>query len=79
LRLILREGAVLAAIGSACGVIGSLLVMWLLASQLYGVRPRDPATIIGTTLAMLLVALWTSYIPARRATKVDPMAVLRTE
>jgi predicted permease len=79
LRLILREGAVLAAIGSACGVIGSLLVMWLLASQLYGVRPRDPATIIGTTLAMLLVALWASYIPARRATKVDPMAVLRTE
>jgi putative ABC transport system permease protein len=79
LRLVLSEGVRLTLLGAVIGVIGSLLLMRLLANQLYDIRPADPATLIGAVLLMLLVALGASYIPARRATKVDPMQALRCQ
>jgi putative ABC transport system permease protein len=78
-RLILKQGARLAVMGAAVGALGSLGLTRLLASQLFQVKPRDPVTLIGAALLMLAVALCASYIPARRATKVDPMAALRSE
>ena len=79
LRLILRQGVVLALTGVACGLIGSFLLMRLLASQLYQIKPSDPLTLAGAAGLMVIVALAGSYIPARRATKVDPMIALRYE
>lgn len=79
LRLVLREGVVLALSGAICGVIGSFLLLRLLATQLYSIKPSDPPTLIGVALLMLFVALLASYLPARRATKVDPMIALRYE
>lgn len=79
LRMVLREGIVLAVAGAVCGLVGSFLLMRLLASQLYGIKPSDPPTLIGAAVLMVMVALAGSYIPARRATKVDPMIALRYE
>ena len=79
LRLVLRQGLRLAVIGAAIGVLGSLVLMRLLTSQLYDIKPGDPLTLSGAALLMLAVAVCASYLPARRATKVDPMVALRHE
>ncbi|MGE5321351.1 MAG: FtsX-like permease family protein, partial [Actinomycetota bacterium] len=79
LRLVLNQGVRLALAGAAIGLLGSLLLMRLLQNQLYDIRPRDPMTLIGAAAGMLLVAAGASYIPARRATRVDPMIALRYE
>jgi ABC-type antimicrobial peptide transport system permease subunit len=79
LRLVLRQAVILAVTGAVCGVIGSLLLMRLLASQLFAIKPGDPVTLIGAALLMMIVALAASWIPARRATKVDPIIALRYE
>ena len=79
LGLVLRQAVVLAVTGAVCGMIGSLLLMRLLASQLFEIKPGDPVTLIGAALLMMIVALVASWIPARRATKVDPMIALRHE
>jgi putative ABC transport system permease protein len=79
LGLVLRQAVVLALTGAAAGVIGSLLLMRLLASQLFEIKPGDPVTLIGAALLMMIVALAASWIPARRATRVDPMIALRDE
>jgi len=79
LGLVLRQAVVLAVTGAVCGVIGSLLLMRLLASQLFEIKPGDPVTLIGVALLLMIVALAASWIPARRATKVDPMIALRHE
>lgn len=79
LRLVLGGGARLAILGAILGVGGSLLLMRVLTSELYEVKPNDPVTLIATALLLLGVALIASYIPARRATKVDPMVALRYE
>lgn len=76
---VLGQGFKLAVIGGALGLIGSLLLMRLLITQLYGVKPGDPVTLIAVMLLMLIVAVVASYVPARRATKVDPMVALRCE
>ncbi|MBZ5526253.1 MAG: hypothetical protein LAP21_28890, partial [Acidobacteriia bacterium] len=68
---------VLAATGAVCGVIGSLLLMRLLASQLFEIKPGDPITMIGAAFLMMIIALIGAWMPARRATKVDPMTALR--
>jgi putative ABC transport system permease protein len=77
LRLVMGKGVVLAAVGILVGVIFSASTASMMASLLYGVRPHDPAVFLLAPLLLLVVALLASYIPAWRATKVDPIAALR--
>jgi predicted permease len=79
LRLVLRQGLTLAAIGAGIGLALSLAIMRLLANLLYGVRPTDPLTYACSSILVVLVALAATLIPARAATKVEPMQALRTE
>lgn len=79
LRLVLREGGRLLAIGIASGIAAAVAVANLMRSFLFGVRAWDAATLTAVTSVMVAVALLASYIPARRATKVDPMVALRYE
>jgi len=79
LRLVLREGMALSAIGTGVGLAGALGLMRLLASRLYGVRPADPATLVAVALLLTGIALLACGVPAWRATRVDPIAALRYE
>ena len=79
LRLVVGQGMKLAVAGVLLGLIGSLAVTRFLASLLYGIQPRDWVTFVTTPVLLVLVALLACYIPARRATKVDPMVALRQE
>jgi ABC-type antimicrobial peptide transport system permease subunit len=79
LRLIMREGLELALVGITLGLAGAVVLARLLASLLYGVRPGDLSTFGGGAILLAVVALLATYIPARRATKVDPMVALRHE
>ena len=78
-QLIGRASLRLVAIGVVLGLLGSLAVMKVLASQLFGVSPRDPATLAGVVAAMILAAAAASYFPARRAMNVNPIVALRGE
>jgi putative ABC transport system permease protein len=77
--LFVTDGARLALAGIVLGVLGGLGVTRVIASLLYNVSPADPVSFIGTAAFLALVALVASYIPARRATGVDPMIALRAE
>jgi predicted permease len=77
--LILGQGLGLVLLGCGVGVAGALIATRFLGRFLYGVAPADPFTVIATTLLMLVVALLACWLPARRATKVDPLVALRTE
>jgi putative ABC transport system permease protein len=79
LRLIVKEGMWLTLIGIAVGAIGLLPLTSLVVNYLYGVRPTDPLTYAAVGLALAVVGFFASYIPARRATKVDPVVALRYE
>jgi putative ABC transport system permease protein len=79
LRLVLRSGMLMAGIGLAVGVVGAYLLTWLLKNLLFGVGARDPMTMGGVAAILAFVALLACYIPARRATRVDPMVALRYE
>ncbi len=79
LRLILREGAVLVAGGLAAGTAAALGLTWLIKSLLFGVKPTDPLTFIAVAALLAAVALVATYLPARRATRVDPVITLRYE
>jgi predicted permease len=79
LKLVVEQGLRLTLIGVAAGIIGALGLTRFLTSLLYGVKPTDPLTFIAVSLALTAVTLLASYIPARRATKVDPMVALRHE
>jgi putative ABC transport system permease protein len=76
-KLILTKGAGLAGIGVLIGLVLSGVSSQLMASQLYGVRPIDPVVFVAVPGVLLIVALLASYIPARRATKIDPIIALR--
>jgi putative ABC transport system permease protein len=79
LKLILTQAFFLALAGVVAGLIGAFGLTRFLASLLYEVKPDDPATLTAISLLIMGVALFASYIPARRATKVDPMVALRYE
>ncbi len=79
LKLVLRQGIVLAMVGAALGIGAALGVTRYLAGMLYNVRTSDPVTIGSVAILLTLVALAACYIPARRATRVDPMVALRHE
>ena len=79
LKLILIRGMVLAAWGTGMGLIGCYWLSRLVSNQLYGVSAHDPATLVTVAALLIVVALSASYIPARRATKVDPLVALRYE
>jgi len=79
LAMLLGTGARLALLGV---VIGTILALWLtrgVASQLYGITPHDPLTLAGGAAILFAVALAATYIPARRATRIDPMSAVRSE
>jgi putative ABC transport system permease protein len=78
-RLFVREGARLTAIGLAAGVAGALAATRALSTLVFGVTTRDPLTFAAVAAALSLVALLASYVPARRASAVDPMTALRTD
>ncbi len=77
LKLFLRKGVALAGVGIVAGVVVSASTASMMASLLYGVRPHDPAVFLIVPLLLFAVAVLASYIPAWRATKVDPMIALR--
>ena len=77
--LVVREVLLLAGIGVLVGLPVSLAVSRLLASLLYGVNPNDPVSIVLATLGIAAIAAVSGYIPARRATRVDPVTALRYE
>jgi putative ABC transport system permease protein len=79
LRLILRQGLMLMLIGVGLGLGGALLLARLMSSMLYGVSATDVATFVSVTALLGIVVLLACWIPARRATKVDPMIALRYE
>jgi putative ABC transport system permease protein len=79
LGLVLRGALALIAAGLILGVVAGALATRMLASALYGVDPLDPATFAGVAAMLIAVALVASYVPARRATRVDPIAALRSE
>ena len=78
-RTILRQGAILAAIGATAGLLAAAPLAQLLHTFLYEVSPVDPPTYTLAWLLLVLLALLASYFPARAATRVDPMAALRTD
>jgi len=77
LRMFLRKGVALAGVGIVAGLVFSASTASMMASLLYGVRPHDPAVFLIVPLLLLGVAALASYLPARRATKVNPMIALR--
>lgn len=79
LRLVLSRGMKMAIAGVAIGLVAAFGLTRLMSSMLFGVRPTDPLTFAAIALMLLLVALLATYLPARRATKVDPLTALRSE
>jgi putative ABC transport system permease protein len=79
LRLVLAQGMRLALIGVALGTLGAAAVTRLLHAQLYRVSPTDPVSFIGAALVLAVVGLVATFLPALRATRVEPMRALRAE
>jgi putative ABC transport system permease protein len=78
-RLVLREGLLLGGIGVAVGMAAALASTRLLRSLLFEVTPTDPVTLGGVAFLLMIVALAATWLPARRAIRVDPMVALRYE
>jgi putative ABC transport system permease protein len=77
LRMVLLNGGTLVTVGAVVGIIGALLLSPVLESMVVGVSARDPVTFIGVPVVLLLVSLVANYVPAFRATRVDPMTAMR--
>ena len=79
MRLVMKSGLIIAFVGVAIGLGGAFVLTRLMSSLLFAVEPTDKATFAGVSTCLLLIALAACYIPARRATKVDPLKALRYE
>jgi putative ABC transport system permease protein len=79
LMLVLRKGVMLTTIGITLGVVAAAAITRLLQSMLFGITPLDPTTFVGVALMFGFVATLASYLPARRATMVDPLVALRND
>ncbi|HEX5888454.1 MAG TPA: FtsX-like permease family protein, partial [Pyrinomonadaceae bacterium] len=79
LRLVIRQGMTMALIGLVVGLIGAFAMSRVIAGLLYGVSPKDPLTFAGVSIVLLAVALLACLLPARRATRVNPIVALRSE
>jgi putative ABC transport system permease protein len=79
LRLVMREAVGVLAIGGAIGLVVALLLTRLMGGLLYGVAATDPLTFAGVGALLAAVALVATYVPARRAVRVDPLSALRAE
>jgi len=79
LRMVVRQGMTMTLIGLALGLVGVIALSRVMVGLLYGVSPTDPFTFAGVSIVLLVVALLACLIPARRATRVDPIVALRSE
>jgi putative ABC transport system permease protein len=79
LRMLLGQGMVSVVIGLLAGLVGALGLSRLVSGLLFGVAPTDPLCFAGSAAVLVLVALVASFLPARRATGIDPILALRTE
>lgn len=79
LRLVIRQGMTLTFAGLIVGIVAGMFVTRVLTDMLFGVTPRDPLTFAGVPVLLLIVAFLACYIPARRATRIDPLVALRYE
>jgi ABC-type antimicrobial peptide transport system permease subunit len=77
--MFVRHGLVLAGIGAGCGLLAAAGLSRLMASLLFGVGPADPLTYAAVAIGLVTAAMVASYLPARRATRVDPVEALRAE
>jgi ABC-type antimicrobial peptide transport system permease subunit len=77
--LVMRQGLAVAGVGIVLGLAGAAASTRLIASWLYGITPLDPRTFALSAFGMLVVAAAASYLPARRASRVDPIVALRAE
>ena len=79
LRLVLMEGAMLAIVGAIIGLAASAFATPIIRSWLFGIEPSDPATLVATVIGIVALALAASGLPARRATRVDPLVAMRSD
>ena len=79
LSLVLKQGVLLTGIGVVVGLVAALILTRLMASLLFGVTSTDAITYLGVSALLAAVAIFATYIPARRATQVDPLKALRYE
>jgi putative ABC transport system permease protein len=79
LRLVIRQGMLLTFAGLIVGIVAGTFVTRVLTDMLFGVTPRDPLTFVGVPVLLLVVAFLACYVPARRATRIDPLIALRYE
>ncbi len=79
LRLVVRQGMTMTLLGLGIGLIGAFLLSRVMRGLLHGISPTDPLTFTGVSIVLLAVALLACLLPARRATRVDPIVALRTE
>ena len=77
--LVMKQGMALAAGGVIVGLVLALGLVRLIASLLFGISARDPLTLVGVSVVLTMVTMAACYIPARRATRVDPLVALRDE
>jgi ABC-type antimicrobial peptide transport system permease subunit len=79
MRLVLKDSVVTTAVGVTCGLLGAAALTRYLEGMLFALTPLDPVTFVAVATLFGTVAMLASYVPARRATRVDPLVALRTE